>query len=94
MLLISLKNFKLISMNEEKIRIHIGKLFNMSEEVAFVAQGLRGSESYPIGAGMILERISNDLIKIRDKMLQDLAAGKKKSDPNWGCKKKGARLVA
>ena len=63
-------------MNEEKIRIHIGHLFNMSEELAFVSQGLRGANEAPTGAGVILERISDDFIKVTDKMLQELAAGK------------------
>ncbi len=64
-------------MNEEKIRIQIGRLFNMSEEIAFVAQWLRGESEATTGAGMVLERISGDCIKVTDKMLQEVAAGKR-----------------
>ncbi len=48
----------------------------MTEEIAFMAQGLRGENEATTGAGMILERISGDLIKITDTVLQEVAAEK------------------
>ena len=60
-------------MDKRLVHNQIGRLFYKSEEIAFIAQGLMGSEGYPTGAGRLLDRISADIMKIADELSKEMA---------------------